>query len=42
MLGCALGLAAGVAIGRRRRGAEIVVPDTVPDDLVDRERAVSR
>jgi hypothetical protein len=42
LLGCALGLAAGVAIGRRRRGAEIVVPDTVPDDFVDRERAVSR
>jgi hypothetical protein len=39
LLGCALGLAAGVAIGRRRAPA-IVVPDTVPDDLVEREPAV--
>jgi hypothetical protein len=40
MLGCALGLAAGVAIGRWRREPAIVVPDTVPDSLDVREHAV--
>jgi hypothetical protein len=39
-LACVLGLLAGAAIGRRRREPAIVVPDTVPDDLVEREPAV--
>jgi hypothetical protein len=40
LLTCALGLAVGVAIGRHRVVPAIVVPDTVPDDLDDRELTV--
>jgi hypothetical protein len=40
LLGCLLGLAAGVAIGRRRLSPRVVVPDTVPDDLDEREPAI--
>jgi hypothetical protein len=41
LLACSLGLGAGLAIGRRRLGPRIVVPDSVPDDLVEREPAAS-
>lgn len=35
-----LGVTAGLALGRRRRTAPtLVVPDTVPDDLIEREHA---
>jgi hypothetical protein len=40
LLTCALGLATGVVISRHRVGPAIVVPDTVPDDLDDRELTV--
>jgi hypothetical protein len=40
LLTCVLGLTVGVTIRRRRLGPAIVVPDTVPDDLVEREPAV--
>lgn len=36
VLACGIGLVFGLAIGRRRVRPEIVVPDTIPDDLEQR------
>lgn len=42
LLACVVGLVVGLAVGRRRIEPSIVVPDTVPDDLEDRELALPR
>jgi hypothetical protein len=41
-VGVALGLAAGVTIGRRRRVPAFVVPDTIPDELEMQELDLRR
>lgn len=41
-VGVALGLAAGVTVGRRRRTPAFVVPDTIPDDFEQRELDLRR